>query len=564
MKLRPYQQSAVDAVYRHLRDRDDNPVVVLPTGAGKSLVIAQIVSDAVNLWNGRVLILAHVKELLEQNADKIRRLCPDIKVGMYSAGLNRRDTETPVVVAGIQSIYKRASDLGPFDLIIVDESHLISTDGDGMYRQFLSDCKAINPHSRVIGLTATPYRMDSGLICSPDHFLNHVCFEIGIRQLIDDRYLSPLLSKAGSHKPDFANLHVRAGEFVSDEIDLAMNQPGLVSSACKEIVEYTLNRNAVLIFASSVAHGHRVVQTLEEQYGIECGFVTGATPARERDELLARFRGEPTGLLIEPEPLKYLCNVNVLTTGFDAPRIDCVVMLRPTMSPGLLYQCVGRGFRLHPTKQNCLILDFGGNLLRHGPIDQLRPRNQSSDGCGVSPAKECSECHSVVAINCSICPDCGHVFPPADRKPHEEKATNRGVLSGEVTEETYEVLDTAYRVHHKRGADDDAPRSMRVEYQVAYNQWHCEFICVEHSGFARAKAVAWWRARSPDPVPSTAEQAVAIANAGGLAITKTITVRSVAGEKYDRIVRPTLGELPEPVEQLDSLSYLADDDDVPF
>ena len=424
---------------------------------------------------------------------------------MYSAGLNRRDTDTPALVAGIQSIYKRASDLKPFDLILIDEAHCLSTDGDGMYRQFLKDCKAINPESRVIGLTATPYRMDSGLICSPDHFLNHVCFEIGIRQLIDDGYLSPLKSKAGLLKPDFESLHVRAGEFVSDEIDLAMNQPGLVSSACKEIVEYTQNRNAVLIFASSVAHGQRVVKTLYEQYQIECGFVTGATPPREREATLARFRGEPLGLLIEPEPLKFLCNVNVLTTGFDAPWIDCVVMLRPTMSPGLLYQCVGRGFRLHPSKQNCLILDFGGNLLRHGPIDQLRPRNQTGDGSGEPPARECPKCHSVVAINCSECPDCGFVFPPLERKAHEAQASNRGVLTGEVTQETYDVLDTAYHIHYKRGAPDDAPCSMRVEYQIGYNQWHSEFICVEHSGFARAKAVAWWRARSTDPVPSTAK-----------------------------------------------------------
>jgi DNA repair protein RadD len=343
-----------------------------------------------------------------------------------------------------------------------------------------------------------------------------------------------------------------------------MNQPGLVSAACKEIVEYTQNRNAVLIFASSVAHGHRVVRTLYEQYGIECGFVTGGTPPRERDELLARFRGDPSGLLIEPEPLKYLCNVNVLTTGFDAPRTDCVVMLRPTMSPGLLYQCVGRGFRLHASKQNCLILDFGGNLLRHGPIDQLRIRNRIGDEAGVAPAKECPDCHTVVAIKDSICPDCGHVFPPPARKSHEAKASNRGVLSGEVTEETFEVLDTAYRVHHKNGADDDAPRSMRVEYHVAYNRWYSEFICVEHSGFARAKAVAWWRARSPDPVPSTAEQAVAIAMAGGLAIATTITVRSVAGEKYDRIARHTLGDLPEAVEHTDASSNSLEDDDLPF
>ncbi len=132
MQLRPYQQAAVDAVYEHLRSRDDNPCVVLPTGAGKSLVIGKIASDAVSLWGGRVLVLAHVKELLEQNADKIRRICPDLSVGIYSAGLKRRDTDTPVLVAGIQSVYKRACELEPFDLVVIDECHLISKD-TGIY-----------------------------------------------------------------------------------------------------------------------------------------------------------------------------------------------------------------------------------------------------------------------------------------------------------------------------------------------------------------------------------------------------------------------------------------------
>ena len=210
--------------------------------------------------------------MLEQNADKVRRLCPDIKVGFYSAGLKKRDTNTPVLVAGIQSIYKRACDLDPFDLIVVDEAHLISKKGDGMYRQFLADCKVINPHVRVIGLTATPFRLDSGMICSPDHFLNHICYEIGIKELIRDGYLCPLISKAGVNRADFSGVHTRAGEFVSEEVDRLASDDALVSAACAEIVELTADRRAVLIFASSVAHGRQVVETLRDNHGIECGF----------------------------------------------------------------------------------------------------------------------------------------------------------------------------------------------------------------------------------------------------------------------------------------------------
>lgn len=544
MKLREYQQAAVDAVYDHLRNRDDNPVAVLPTGAGKSLVLAKIASDAVNQWNGRVLILAHVKELLEQNADKVRRLCPDLQVGLYSAGLKRRDTKTSVLVAGIQSVYRKACDLDPFDLIVVDEAHLISKKGDGMYRQLLADCKVINPRVRVIGLTATPFRLDSGMICSPDHFLNHVCYEIGIKELIQDGYLCPLVSKAGVNRADFSSVHMRAGEFVSEEVERLAGDDALVSAACAEMVELTVDRRAVLIFATSVAHGQRVVETLRDNHDIECGFVTGETPAGERDELLARFRGDAPTSLLATEPLRFLCNVNVLTTGFDAPRVDCVVMLRPTMSPGLLYQCVGRGFRLHSDKTNCLVLDFGGNIERHGPIDQIKPKEKDKRPDQAPPAKECEKCHALVACGFANCPECGHPFPPPNREAHDAQASEAGVLSGEVTDTDYVVQDVIYRIHRKRDAEEDAPRCLRVDYMIGLDYWKSEFICIEHSGYARRKAEAWWRDRCIDPCPTNAEEALDLAQSGLIATPTSVTVRSIAGQRYDSIIKQTLGELP--------------------
>ncbi|MDA9858738.1 DEAD/DEAH box helicase family protein [Rubripirellula sp.] len=544
MKLREYQQAAVDAVYDHLRNRDDNPVAVLPTGAGKSLVLAKIASDAVNQWNGRVLILAHVKELLEQNADKVRRLCPDLQVGLYSASLKKRDTKTSVLVAGIQSVYRKACDLDPFDLIVVDEAHLISKKGDGMYRQLLADCKVINPRVRVIGLTATPFRLDSGMICSPDHFLNHVCYEIGIKELIQDGYLCPLVSKAGVNRADFSSVHMRAGEFVSEEVERLAGDDALVSAACAEMVELTADRRAVLIFATSVAHGRRVVETLRHNHDVECGFVTGETPAGERDELLARFRNDAPTSLLETEPLRFLCNVNVLTTGFDAPRVDCVVMLRPTMSPGLLYQCVGRGFRLHPDKTNCLVLDFGGNIERHGPIDQIKPKEKDKRPDQASPAKECEKCHALVECGYANCPECGHTFPPPDREAHDAQASEAGVLSGEVTDKDYDVQDVIYRIHRKRDADEDAPRCLRVDYMIGLDNWQSEFICIEHTGYARRKAEAWWRDRCFDPCPTNAEEALDLAQSGLIATPTSVTVRSIAGQRYDSIIKQTLGELP--------------------
>ena len=172
LTLRPYQNEAKAALYDFLRTKDSNPCVVIPTAGGKSLCIASVVADAVNVWHGRVLILAHVKELVEQNAKEIQNLCPELPVGVYSAGLDRRDTEQDVIVAGIQSIYNKIDQFKPFDLVMVDEVHMVPPDGEGRYQTFLQAAKKMNPHIRMVGWTATPFRTQGGLICKPENLFN--------------------------------------------------------------------------------------------------------------------------------------------------------------------------------------------------------------------------------------------------------------------------------------------------------------------------------------------------------------------------------------------------------
>jgi DNA repair protein RadD len=535
--LRPYQEDVKTAVYDHLRSRQDNPCAVVPTAGGKTPIMASICKDAVGIWGGRVLILAHVKELLEQTAEKLSVVCPEIGFGIYSAGLKRRDTDHPVIIASIQSVYKRACELDRFDLILIDEAHLISPDSESMYQHFLADARIINPEVRIVGFTATPYRLKSGSICTVEGILNHICYEVGVRELIRDGFLCPLISKAGRAKVDTSELHIRGGEFITDEVEALMDKDSLVQSAVSEIIQYTTDRNACLIFASSIQHGKHIVDVLADEHGVECGFVCGETPSIERDLTLARFK---TG------KLKYLCNVNVLTTGFDAPHIDCVALVRPTMSPGLFYQMVGRGFRLHPSKESCLVLDFGGNVLRHGPVDDIRITTNDR-GDGKAPAKECPECRALIATGFSSCPQCGFVFPPPDRKQHDPKASEAGILSGQVTTTKYQVEDAYYGMHSKRGADESAPRTLRVDYRIGWHDYKSEWVCFEHEGYARQKAIAWWRKRSDDPVPDTVDRALKIIEGGGLATTIEITVRSVAGEQFERIIDYKLGPIPDTI-----------------
>ena len=535
MELRPYQSEAVAAVYEHLRTRDDTPCIVLPTASGKTPVMAAICRDAVQQWNGRVLILAHVKELLEQASEKLHAMAPDLwnRIGVYSAGLKCRDTEHPIIVAGIQSVFRRAAELDRFDLILIDEAHMLPPDGEGMYRTFLDEARVVNPNVRLIGLTATPYRMTTGTICAPENLLNHVCYEVGVRELIAQGYLCPLKSKAGCRKADTSGLHIRGGEFVAGEVESLMDDDALVRSACGEIAGHARDRHSVLIFAAGVQHAEHVQRVLGEM-GHECGFVCGDTLPFDRADTLKRFKDGS---------LKYLVNVNVLTTGFDAPNIDCVALLRPTNSPGLFYQMCGRGFRLHPGKSDCLVLDFGGNILRHGPVDALEIKDRAP-GSGEAPAKECPQCQALIHAAYARCPECGFEFPPPKRGQHEGEASTAGILSGQVSETEHTVMGVFYSVHVKRDAPEDHPRTMRVDYKIGLSAYRSEWVCIEHSGYARAKAEAWWRARSREPFPESAERAVALCGAGGVADTLAITVRSVTGEKYERITHHRLGPVP--------------------
>ena len=580
MQLRPYQQAAVDAVYEHLRSKETNPCVVIPCGCGKSLVLAQIAKDSVEKWNGRVLILAHVKELLEQNADKIRKLCPELKIGIYSAGLRSRDTKEQVIVAGIQSVYTKACELDAFDLVIVDEAHLISSEGDGMYRSFLADMKVINPHVRVIGLTATPFRLKGGLICKPENILNEICYEAGLKEMIQQGYLSPLISRAGRAEANLENLHIRGGEFINDEVAAAMDNDALVTSACREIVVLTRDRKSVLIFTASVDHCKHVAEKIQAYSGKECAIVTGETSAAERAEIIARFKGGkvPADLFGTPKPpLKFLANVNVLTTGFDAVNTDCVVLLRPTNSAGQLMQMVGRGTRLSPetAKENCLVLDFGGNIMRHGPVDMISVTDRTP-GNGEAPAKKCPSCLALIHAAYQKCPECGHVFPPPQKSKITEHASREGIISGETFYDDYKVQDVLYSIHEKRFADPDAPRTMRIDYQIGINEFKSEWVCPEHTGYARDKFEKWWskRAALGCPMPRSAREAVSLANEGLLAAPESITVKTVAGERFERITgwrlkeRPVMSEPGENLEPDETWSSGTSDDDfedeVPF
>lgn len=578
MELRYYQEEAVNAVYNYLREHNGNPAIVIPTGGGKSLVIGQICHDVIKRWNGRILVVAHRKELLEQNAEKIRLLDPEIanEVGIYSAGLKKRDTDTPIVVGGIQSIFKRACDLGRFDLILVDEAHRIKPEDEGMYRQLYAECKVVNPKVRLIGLTATPYRMTSGYIHGPENVINDICYEIGIKELISQGFLSKVKSKRGL-TDSIANLdgvHVRGGEFIGKELEDAMNIDDVVHSACKEIVRYSEGRKKVLIFTCGLEHAANVCGCLSNILADseQIRYVFGETPAVERDQIISDFRDGK---------FKYLVNVNVLTEGFDAPDIDLVALVRATKSPGLYYQMTGRALRTCPDKEDALILDFGENVLRHGPIDKIKPRiSPSGNGASEEPVKqlvkECPECHEMVLISVMRC-DCGYNFPPPEPNHGREADSENSVISGEVTQEWFEVTDVTYRAHTKKGMAHDPtyPKTLLVEYWVGLNEVYREWICVEHDegSFAQKKAFVWWSDKTEQKFIPNASKSAGIA-ARIFRMPSEILIRKVEGEpwpdirgyKYTTDKPGSDPELAYSIDQelIEEKSELIPDEEIPF
>jgi len=534
LQPRYYQTAANDAAWQFLAEKPGNPLIVLPTGAGKSLVIAMLARQALE-FGGRVVVLAHRKELLQQNAEKIRVLLPGVDVGIFSAGLKSRDTQQSVLCAGIQSVYRKASEIGPRHLVIVDEAHLVSSDDETMYGSFINDVVALNPRSRVVGLTATPFRTGEGPICGPDKLFRRICYEAQTGKLIAEGFLCPITNKAAESSVSTDSLAIRGGEFIEGDVQRLFNTESTVKAACQEIWSKCDGRHSILIFSSGVAHAEEIANELSALTGESVGVVTGETLPIERAETLRRFRGGE---------LRWLVNCDVLTTGFDAPCIDAIAVLRATMSPGLFAQMVGRGLRKHESKENTVILDFGENIKRHGSLDDPNYGRASVEASAKQRAaaeangrgKPCPACGMDSPSKAPACIECGFAFPAKER--HGTKADDGSTLTGEYPPEHWTVESVAWGRHTKKG-DPDAPPTLRVDYTVKplegglIPKTVSEWVCFEHTGFARTKACLWWQTRSISTVPDTIEEALSLLNRG--ACRTPLQIITIRDGKYTRI-----------------------------
>lgn len=490
---RDYQRAAVDAVYGYFETATGNPLVVLPTGSGKSVVCAMLLQEILAAWPAqRILVVTHVRELIEQNYHELLGHWPEAPAGVYSAGLRSRDLEQPITFAGIQSLY-RIDTPPPFDLVIIDECHLVPADGEGMYRTLLENLRRQNPRAKVIGLTATPYRLNSGPLVGGGIFTD-IAYELPLSILIAQGHLAPITTAPVRERVNLEAVRIKAGEFKAGELEAAMLGDKLVDRIVAEANALAADRHSWLVFASGVAHARALTNALGEG-GIAAAMVTGETGDFERERTIDRFR---------KGQYRALVNVSVLTTGFNVRQIDCLILARPTMSPGLYLQMLGRGMRTADGKVDCLVLDYGGNVQRHGPADQVRSPVRREKGEGEAPSRICPECGAKMHASAAYCGDCGKEFPRDPEKNLSARASSASVLAAESIS-TVAIT----RVVYSRHAKPEGKPSLRVDYYAGFNRVASEWVCFEHVGYARQKAVAWWTARTDQgATPSTVLEAV--------------------------------------------------------
>lgn len=427
--------------------------------------------------------------------------------------------------------------------MLIDEAHLIPGNSSTMYRRFLDALGAINPALKVIGLTATPFRTDSGMLHEGRSALfTDIAFEAPVHELIDQGYLSPLVSKQPATRLDVSKVGTRAGDFIARDLVAAVDQEATTRAAVTEIIDYGKDRKSWLAFCSGVDHARHVAEEFGRR-GITCQTIFGDTPKDDRDAIIAAFkRGE----------IRALASMGVLTTGFNAPAVDLIALLRPTKSAGLYVQMVGRGTRLAQGKENCLVLDFAGNVRRHGPIDLVRPKRPGENGGGQAPTKVCPTCESILALSATECPDCGYEFPAREVKIAPTAAT-LPVLSPKAPQ-WLQVSGVSYNRHDKRGGQP----SLKVTYScglTTYSEW----VCFEHQGYARQRAADWWRKRAPGlPVPLSVDEA--IARASRLTRPNEISVRpsgryfEISGYRFETCAKPTPASAPSATGNLAALA----------
>lgn len=415
-QLRPYQQRAVDSALGHVKKSIESCLLELATGAGKSIIVAEIARGIRDMSGGKkVLCLAPSKELIEQNCEKYLSYGEPASLFCASTG-KKKSVRHDVVFGSPQSVIGDIDKFNDrFAAVVIDECHGITP----TLKKIIEEIKNKNPNLRVIGLTATPYRMGVGYIYEYNmdgtkvddtetiepYFKKLLC-SVKTQELLDLGFLTPMRELELSMSYDTDNLVLKAnGKFDEKTVrECFENDKAKTFAAVAESVEKTEKCNGVMFFASTIQHAEIINGLL----GNESTIIHGKLNKKDRESRINKFKNRN---------LKYIVNVDVLTTGFDAPHVDAVVVMRATESASLYQQILGRGLRLNDEKEECLLLDYAGNTVRHELFDSLFEPKISVKSNGSLPKLigACPACSTqgLYPVNFNLC---GHVESEEDEE----------------------------------------------------------------------------------------------------------------------------------------------------
>lgn len=479
----------------------NNPLFVVPTGGGKSHILGMFCKEVLQRWpDQKILVLTHVDTIIQQDYLAIKEHLPASKVGIFSAGVGRKERRS-VTVAGIQSIHTKARLFKDTTLILIDEAHTVPPKGYGQYRSFLSKFNC-----PILGVTATHFRMGSGYLHEGDGAIfTDVAYEVDIERLINEGWLCKLIPRAPEHIIDITGVKTQNGDYVKKELKEAATREGLTEAIIQDLVRYREHYKKWLIFTIDIEHCEYVSELLTAM-SISNAIVHSKMPKAAREEAKLRHsRGEVQALI----------SVETLTTGYDSPEVDLIALMRPTKSPVLHIQMIGRGLRIHPSKEHCLVLDYAGNVLRLGAINDVQIKRKGKGG-GQPITKTCPQCKTIHPGSVRVCFVCGHTFEFKTKLT--DNAGNEEVVK--KTEPPPEpqwapVTGVSYSEYKSRSGKD----MMLVTYRCGLRSFF-EYKSFDQRSRGGYHTRHWWMHRAIDGKhpPTSSKEAVIRAQAYALKI----------------------------------------------
>jgi len=560
---RDYQIDCINAIDAYFETNSGNPICALPTGTGKALCLAMFMTKAFyNYPKQKMLVVTHVQELIVQNVKELLNLWPRAPVGINSSALKRRDFCNNIVFCGIASVCKDAEKFSKVDIVLVDECHLISQNDETMYRKFINELTKINPYLKVIGFSATPYRLGQGLLTDSGLFTD-ICYDLtglhAFNQLIAKGYMSPLVPKKTNYELDISDVKLgQDGDYAKGQLQLAVDKYEVTVEALKEAVELGHDRNCWLIFASGIEHCEHISEILTD-LDITNVVIHSRISNQERLERLELFK---------TAQVKAVIGFRVMTTGFNHPPVDLIVDLYPTTSPSMHVQKYGRGTRPYDhtnprqyqsgfdyVKKDCLVLDFSGNTRRLGPInDPVMPRKKGESKGGQAPVKICEVCNCYNHTTVRICSYCGAEFV-FKVKINTEAGTDKLIKDDFPVFEEFKIDHIIYAQHVKAGR-----KSLKVSYYSGLRVFN-EFIGIEYTGYAKNKADLWWQERTGTKSPDSLLSAMYLTDS----LKKPSHLKAITNKKYPEIHSFIFGE-PEKAIKTETIEPELEpyDDLIPF